>query len=323
MTERRTTTPRVNVVLPTYRRTDLLERAIATVLAQTETEWELIIVDDNGAGHPSQIAAAAVAARHVDDPRITYVVHAHNQGGGAARNTGIAHARAPFVAFLDDDDAWYADKLERQLACFEGRPDVALVYGAYRRVSSSGPGRIETPRPDGHSVAALLRRNGVGTTSLVMCRRTALDAIGGFDPTLRSRQDLDLYLRLAQRYPFAYVDAPLLDKHQHEGLTIGKDQEGTVDAHRRFYEKHRDAYALDRGAHHACLKRYGEEVLRTGRTRDARRIFWQAWRLQPTSLATLGLLLASRRPLLATYRWIREGLGLRRPTPTGHDDAPS
>jgi glycosyltransferase involved in cell wall biosynthesis len=318
MTQPRTPPPRVSVVLPTYRRTDLLERAIGTVLSQTETEWELIIVDDNGEGHPSQIAAAAVAARHVDDHRIRYVVHAHNQGGGAARNTGIAHARAPLVAFLDDDDAWYPSKLERQLACFEASPaDVALVYGAYRRVSSTGPGRIETPTPDGHSVAALLRRNGVGTTSLVMCRKAALDAIGGFDPTLRSRQDLDLYLRLAQRYPFAYVDAPLLDKHQHEGLAIGKDQEGTVDAHRRFYEKHRDAYALDRGAHHACLKRYGEEVLRTGRTREARGIFWQAWRLQPTSMATLGLLLASRRPVLATYRWIRERLGLRRPTLDG------
>jgi len=304
--------PRVSVVLPTFRRTELLERAISTVYAQTVEDWELIVVDDNGARHPSQIAAAGVLER-LNDARIVYVVHERNQGGGAARNSGIARARASFVAFLDDDDAWYPDKLELQLACFDrSASDVALVYGAFRRVTPKGVDRVQRPRPDGHTVATLLRRNSVGTTSLVMCRRSALQAIGGFDPTLRSRQDLDLYLRLAQRFPFAYVDATLLDKHQHDGRAIGKDQEGTVDAHRRFYEKHRAAYDHDRDAHHTYLRRYGEEVLRTGRTQEARQLLWTAWRLKPWAVGTLAVALMSRRPVLVAYRWVRMRLGLRR-----------
>ena len=305
--------PTVSVVLPTYRRAEMLSRAIDTVLAQSLTDWELIVVDDNGRGHPAQAEAAAVVARHADNPRILYVTHEHNQGGGAARNTGVARARARYIAFLDDDDAWYPEKLALQVACFEGSPaDVALVYGGFRRVSSAGPGRTDMPTRNGHTVATLLRRNSIGTTSLVMCRREALMAVGGFDPHLRSRQDLDLYLRLAQRFSFAYVDAPLLDYHHHDGVAIGKDQEGVVDAHRRFYDKHRDLFDADGEAHHVALRRLGEEVLRTGRTGEARRLFWAAWRLRRTSWRTLILALLSRRPVLSVYRRTREILGLRR-----------
>ena len=316
MTHGHDTSPRVSVVLPTYRRAQMLSRAIDTVRAQSLVDWELIVVDDNGDGHPAQVEAAAVVARHADDPRIVYVAHENNQGGGAARNTGICRARAPYVAFLDDDDAWYPEKLALQVARFDQSPaDVAMVYGGFRRVSTSGPGRTEMPTRDGHTVATLLRRNAIGTTSLVMCRRDALIAVGGFDPHLRSRQDLDLYLRLAQRYAFAHVDAPLLDYHRHDGVAIGKDQEGVVDAHRRFYEKHRHLFEVDPGAQHVALRRLGEEVLRTGRTREARRLLWSAWRVNRRSLRTLFMAIVSRRPVLATYRRIREALGLRRPTP--------
>ena len=316
MTHDHSASPIVSIVLPTYRRVEMLDRAIDTVFAQSLGDWELIVVDDNGRGHPAQAAAAAVIGRHLEDPRIVYVVHEHNQGGGAARNTGIGRARAPYVAFLDDDDAWYPEKLALQVECFEqSPPDIAVVYGGFRRVSQTGPGRIEMPTRDGHTVATLLRRNAIGTTSLVMCRREALTAVGGFDPRLRSRQDLDLYLRLAQRFTFAYVEAPLLDYHRHDGEAIGKDQDGVVDAHRRFYEKHRGLYERDRGANHIALRRLGEEVLRTGRTREARRLLLSAWQLDRLAWRTLGLALGSHPVVLAAYRRIREALGLRRPRP--------
>ena len=316
MTLDRGTSPIVSIVLPTYRRAEMLRRSIDTVLAQSLENWELIVVDDNGRGHTAQVATAAVVEQYSEDPRIAYVVHEQNQGGGGARNTGINRARAPYVAFLDDDDAWYPEKLALQVACFERTStDVAVVYGGFRRVSHTGPGRIEMPTPAGHTVATLLRRNAVGTTSLVMCRREALWAVGGFDPNLRSRQDLDLYLRLAQRFDFAYVDAPLLDYHSHDAEAIGKHQDGVVEAHRFFYDKHRKLYEVDRGAHHVAMRRLGEEVLRTGRMREARSLLWFAWKLERRSWRTFVLALVSHGPVLAAYRRTREVLGLRRPTP--------
>ena len=305
--------PAVSVVLPTFRRVDMLERAIHTVMDQTLRDWELIVVDDNGAGHAAQRAASAVIDRFGHDPRIVYVVHEQNRGGGAARNTGIARARAELVAFLDDDDAWFPHKLALQVACFErSAADVALVYGGFQRVAHDGRRRIVQPDPAGSHVSVLLRRNAIGTTSLVMCKRHALESIGGFDPGLRSRQDLDLFVRLAQRYAFAFVDEPLLDKYEHDALSIGKDQEGLADAHRRFYEKHRSAYESDPSAHHVVLHRYAEEVLRTGRAREARRLFFASWRKDPRRLRTLAYALLSWRFALDAYRSARRLLGLGR-----------
>lgn len=316
--------PRVSVVLPTYRRVDMLQRAIGTVTAQTFQQWELIIVDDNGAGHPLQLETAAALERHRDDPRIVYRVHEHNQGGGAARNTGIEHAHAEYVAFLDDDDAWYPQKLEWQLDCFERSPaEVGLVYGGFRSVKADGSVRLRTPDSRGHTVSQLLRRNTIGTTSLVMCRRSALEAIGGFDPRLRSRQDLDLFVRLAQRYRFAYVDELLLDKFQHDADAIGKNQDGIVDAHRHFYDKYREAYEQDPVAHHAFLHRYGEEVLRAGHVREARRLLTRAWRLRPQAWRSLVLAGLAHRPILSAYRSVREALGLRRKTRAPVGDEPA
>jgi len=304
--------PTVSVVLPTYRRPDLLERAVASVLTQTYGDWELLVIDDNGLGTPEQAATEAALRAFTADPRVVYVPQAQNRGACAARNAGIHAARGRYVAFLDDDDAWFVDKLERQVACFAAsEPDVALVYGGFRRVSEEGPGEVVRPDGRAHRWRDLLMRNGIGTTSLVMCRRTALLEVGGFDDQLPSMQDFDLYIRLAQRFPFGYVEEPLLDKHRHAGATIGKDSAGILRANEVFYAKHRALFEADRGVHHQRLRWFAFQALRAGRIGQARRLFWSAWRLRPADLATLGLAVVISRPTLAAY------LALRRRRPAG------
>ncbi|MDF1523631.1 MAG: glycosyltransferase family A protein [Trueperaceae bacterium] len=306
------------MVLPTYGRPDLLERAIVTVFAQTFQAWELIVVDDNGTGTELQEQTAAVVAAVAADPRVVYVVHDRNRGGGAARNTGIRRARAPFVAFLDDDDAWYPTKLELQVACFdESPPEVALVYGAFRRVAEDGTSRLVVPVPGGDTVRDLLRRNAIGTTSVALCRRDALLAVEGFDETLRSRQDVDLFLRLRHRYRFAYVQDALLDKHQHDGDAIGKNYTGVVDAYGRFYAKHRAAYQGDRGAHHVFLTRYGLEALRAEQIALARSLLWQGWLLDRRALRNLALVAFADRRLLHAYRMVRRWMRRSWPNTNG------
>jgi glycosyltransferase involved in cell wall biosynthesis len=248
-----------------------------------------------------------------DEPRVRYVVHERNRGGGAARNTGIAEARGYYVAFLDDDDVWYPWKLMLQVACFdEAPPQVALVYGGFRRVSADGTTIIERPDPTAQTLPNLLKRNGIGTTSLVMCRRTSLVEIEGFDERLPSMQDLDLYVRLAQRFPFAMVGELLLDKHQHAGEAIGKNFDGIVQANRLYYEKHRALFERHRDIHHHRLRSYGHEVLRAGRIAEARGLLLRAWRLRPWDLASLILAMSANRPLLKAYRRVRRWVAGRR-----------
>ncbi len=301
-------TPRVSVVLPTYRRPDLLARAVRSVQNQSLPEWELIVVDDNDPAAPARLATREVMQPLLDDPRVRYLEHERNRGGSAARNTGIEAARAPLVAFLDDDDSWYPQKLAAQVDRLEGSPeDVALVYCSFRRVEQDGAHEIVRPRADAGTIAALLTRNGVGTTSAVMCRRSALLEVGGFDETLASRQDVDLYLRLALRFKLVYLDEVLLDFHRHAGDAIGKNMLKALEANERFDAKHAELYRRHPDAAHYRLLTKGTIQRWAGARADARRTFLRAWRARPLDLrAPVGLLAAS--PLADALRAIRHAL---------------
>lgn len=284
--------PRVSVVLPTYRRPEMLDRAIEAVLSQTFRDLELIVVDDNGAGSEAQRRTGDVLARHAGERRLVYLVHPTNRGGGGARNTGIRRARGEFVAFLDDDDAWDPEKLEHQVARFDEEDNrVALVY-CRSRVVDEASGASGTWPTDGrsHSLRDLLRRNTVGSTSLVLCRRSALEEVGGFDERLPAKQDVDLYVRLASRFSFAFVDSVLHTRYRHGGASIGKDLEGAIRAHEIFHDKHADLIAAYPEVRHHRLLAIGRLYLASGRRADARGALWQAWRERPLHRETLGYL---------------------------------
>src|SRR5690606_22412333 len=157
--------PRVTVVLPTFRRPRLLPRALDSVKRQTLQEWELVVVDDNDVGSDERAETRAVMTALQEDDRVKYSAHESNRGGGAARNTGIALATAPLVAFLDDDDEWYPDKLSKQVEFLErAAPAVALVYCRFRRISPDGAvTAVSAPDARNHSQERLLLRNGIGT----------------------------------------------------------------------------------------------------------------------------------------------------------------
>ena len=308
----------VSIVLPTFRRAGMLGRAIDSVLRQTRADWELLVVDDNGLGTPDQRATRDFMVRYATDPRITYLPHERNLGACAARNTGIRRARGPFVAFLDDDDEWHPHKLKRQLDRFAvARPEVALVYGGVVVIDEEGRRHAKPATATAHELRNLLKRNGIGTTSVILCRRSALLAVEGFDERLPSMQDYDLYVRLAQRFSFDLVEEPLLDYHRHAYARIGKDYEAAVLANRLFYEKHRALFRHDSELHHHRLRSFALEVMRSGQLGEARRLLWRAWRARPTALGTLALAVTLNRPLLASYRAARRWWAARGPHGSG------
>ena len=176
--------PLVSVVLPTYNRARLLRRAAGSVLAQTHRNFELLVVDDASTNDTHALVEA------LDDDRIRFLQHAENQGGSAARNTGLHAARGRYVAFLDSDDEWLPQKLARQIAVFRARPDVDAVCTAdivYRNGAPQGV-RFAKPVAKGQMLPTLLRRY-VGTSSSLIVRRHCLRAVGGFDEALPSCQD--------------------------------------------------------------------------------------------------------------------------------------
>ena len=314
--------PVVSVVVPTYRRPHMLTEVIDCVRAQTFGDWELVIVDDNGLGSTAQQETEAVVERFREDARIVYVSHQRNAGACAARNTGLGRARGTFVAFLDDDDVWYPEKLERQVACFASAdPSVALVYGGWRYVFEDGTVELVMPTGSEHRPPALLQRNAIGSTSLVMCRRSALLAVDGFDETLPAMQDFDLYIRLGLRYPFAFVDDVLIDYRRHAGPRITTDPQVVQSANERFHAKHRHLFEADPGVHQQRLRAYAYDMLRVGQFAKARRLYRSAWGVDRRNVHVLMLGLLVYEPLVESYRrvkrWLRPSSRRRVKLPIG------
>lgn len=200
------TAPLVTVVIPTYNRARLIEASIRSVFAQDYPNIEVIVVDDGSTDDTGSVMAS------LHDERLLYLKQEKNRGAPAVRNIGIREARGELIAFLDSDDAWEPNKLSLQVeVMLRGGDETALVYTGMRKVDERGQTRgFKRPSKRGYIYRDLLMDNVVGSTSTALVRKTAVRDVGGFDESLRSRQDLDLWLRLAQNHKIDFVDAPLV-----------------------------------------------------------------------------------------------------------------
>jgi glycosyltransferase involved in cell wall biosynthesis len=199
--------PSVSIVIPTYNRAGHIGQAIQSVLAQTFEDFEVLIVDDASTDNSEEIILG------FNDGRILYLRRNNNGGAAAARNTGIQAARGEFIAFLDSDDEWAPDKLEKQLAKFNSAErSTALVYSdaVFSDVRTGTVLKNRIPKYEGYVHELLLQNDFIGGCSSTMVRTDAVRCVGGFDVGLPSRQDWDLWIRMARQYSIGYVPTPLL-----------------------------------------------------------------------------------------------------------------
>jgi glycosyltransferase involved in cell wall biosynthesis len=199
----------VTTIIPTYNRARDVVIAVDSALAQRypADRHEIIVVDDGSTDR----TAAVLAARFGDRIR---VLHKTNGGVSAARNHGIAHARGEAIAFLDSDDAWYPDKLSAQVDVLTRRPEIGMVLTSLLEVDNQrrplGPvSRRSTVPVDGYVLPYVLRNPVMGPSTAMVRTQIARD-IGGFDPGLRTAEDLDFHLKVAIRHQIAVLDRPLV-----------------------------------------------------------------------------------------------------------------
>ncbi len=195
-----------SVVMPVWNRARLVGRAVTSVLAQTEAEWELLVVDD---GSTDDLDAAL--APFLDDPRVRLLRTPH-RGVSAARNHGIAHARHAVIAYLDSDNAWHPGYLARMRAALAGPPAAAAAYCRYRRFERNRRGAIESRGEGGRpfSFATLLDEPYIDLNTFVHLR-TCVEHSGMHDEGIRRLADWDFILRVATAYPPRYVPETLVD----------------------------------------------------------------------------------------------------------------
>lgn len=207
-------TPSVSVVLIFLNGEEFLREAIESVIAQTYTDWELLLVDDGSTDGSEAIARSYVEA---DPSRFFYLTHAGrvNRGMSASRNLGIARARGEFVAFIDADDVWYPHKLQRQVEILQAHPEAALVCGR-TQWWYSWTGKPEDQQRDflqrysvpldtvvqPPAVLDMFLQDEWASLCDIMVRRSAVEDVGGYEEMFRGMyEDQAFHAKLCCRYP--------------------------------------------------------------------------------------------------------------------------
>jgi glycosyltransferase involved in cell wall biosynthesis len=202
--------PKVSVIIPTYNCAHYLEQAIESAMNQTYRDLEIIVLDDGSTDNTSE-----VVRKYGTD--IRYIRQA-NAGLPAARNRAIESSSGEFLAFLDSDDWWEPSKLAEQVPILEGDPELGLIYTDLRVVHDDGeiiPSFLASrPLATSGYVFDRLLQSGFILPSTVLMRRTCLDQVGMFDESMRSHEDIELWLRVCQKWKVALVSQPLTHRRQ-------------------------------------------------------------------------------------------------------------
>jgi GT2 family glycosyltransferase len=227
MTER--IVPAVSIVLPTFNREAYLRETIAGVMAQTFTDWELVIADD-GSDEPTRSYLRGIADRR----RVRVLFMTHSGNPAAVRNAALRLAHGELVAFLDSDDVWEPAKLERQVAALAHTPGAQWCYGAFRRVDAQGAMLADESARGWSSRRGWIFGDIVAgeislRTPCVMARRALVARLGGFDERLHDCEDLDLWLRLALSSEAAAVDEPLVRVRVAPGSYSSRERHARLD----------------------------------------------------------------------------------------------
>jgi glycosyltransferase involved in cell wall biosynthesis len=288
------TVPLISVVLPTYNRAALLAEAVASVLAQSFENWECIVVDDGSTDETPELLA------RISDRRLRRLTIPHSGNPAVPRNAALAVARGRLLAFLDDDDLWYPEKLAVQLPLLAGGR-CRWSYTGFIRRDRDGRESWRAPPdrlPDGAILGALLETRAAVALPTVMAERALVTEAGGFDAALRTREDYALWLTLAERAPVAVAPEPLTIVRDHAGRVFRPEANRmSLVLYGRWLER-----VSDPGLRRICRRRLAETHL----TEARRQVAAGRW---PASLPSV-LRAARQAPTLTLGRGAR-ALGRR------------
>jgi glycosyltransferase involved in cell wall biosynthesis len=303
--------PRVSIVVPAYNSERFLPITLDGVVAQTFAPWELIVVDDG-----STDGTAAIVERYVaSDPRVRCVAKA-NGGVAAARNHGfeLTDPTTEYVGFLDHDDVWEPDALDRLTAALEAHPTAVAAHGLARCIDEAGrdvgdgnqesfmrartewcDGDLRPLRPDEPTTfAALAVDNWVITPGAMLIRRSALERVGGFDPRTTPADDWDLNLRLSRLGDLVFVDHVVLSWRRFQGVLSL-----TSTNWRRAYFRVRDKVLAD-PANSPAQRRVARATYR-----DVNRRSWRDARSELHRLQLSGAARRGARALIGELHYLR------------------
>ncbi|MDD5606825.1 MAG: glycosyltransferase [Candidatus Pacebacteria bacterium] len=273
--------PIVSVIIPTYNRADLLGRAIQSVLSQTYQYFEIIIVDDGSIDNTKSLV------ERFNNERIVYIQRRENSGNSVVpRNTAMKIAKGKYIAFLDSDDEWMPEKLEKQIKLFEKLNNSNIGFIGCNVVIVDEKNKKEweykIPRCKNIFKELLIMNNFIFNPSSVIVEKEVFNTIGLFDENLKTVQDYDMWIRIAQKYNFDFVPEPLFKYYIHNSnitntLSFEKQEKDI----RYIFEKYRKYYEANPKIHSTRLRNDGTKYVLAGRLQEGRKYFLKSIKINP------------------------------------------
>ncbi len=221
---------RITVVIPAFNREKTILKCLESAVNQTYEPQEVLVIDDGSSDHTRELVLSFPS----DKVRLLCQEH---RGAQAARNAGIKNAKGNYIAFLDSDDEWIPDKLEKQAAILKKKPD-AVVYSNCYVVRGAARSVWNTPGTSGWVYDELLQHPGPMFQGMTVSRK-ALEDAGLLDEKVPAYQEWDTSIRLAEKYEMIHMEEPLFYYNQHDGETISKNGTKDIEGYEYVVNKHR------------------------------------------------------------------------------------
>jgi glycosyltransferase involved in cell wall biosynthesis len=259
--------PEVSVIIPTFGRSHMIFTTIESVVKQTYSDLEILVVNDGECDREIRDIIDLFA-----DNRIHYLRNHSKKGANGARNTGFKNAKGNFIAFLDDDDIWYPQKIEKQIIKFnKSSEDVGLIYSGFEIASSieSKLIKIKYPEKSGYVLKDILYANFIGSPTPLI-KKKIFSTTGIYDENLESAQDWDLWIRIADKTYFEFVDE-ILARYIVHGDQISVDFNKKIRSMEYILRKFNTLYSNNKKAHANMHKKIAVLEFMNGRRSESRK----------------------------------------------------
>ena len=230
---------KISVIVPVYNREQKIRKSIQSVIEQTYSNLEIIVVDDGSTDNTERVV------KEIPDESIIYIKQPVNQGVSAARNAGVLNATADLIAFHDSDDYWYADKLEKQMDYWNKHPEYSMIYCGYWLKGMDDtvitvPFKGTRGNLEGNIYQTLLINNTIGAPTMLM-RKDSFMKVGGFDTSLRSLEDWEFAIRYSKYNEIGYVREYLMDAYETPG-SVSSNVGAAFETRCKIIADHRGEY---------------------------------------------------------------------------------
>lgn len=204
--------PKVSIVITTFKGSDVIRRAVESVVKQTYENKEIIVVDDNGMETEEQKKTEAIINKYFEND-VKYIAHKYNKNGSAARNTGISVATGDYIALLDDDDLFKPDKISKQIQRLLSKGEgYDACYTGLRINYQNGKKQIQVQNDEGDLHLKVLKREIHAPSSVLLFSKKVAESIGGFDDSFKRHQDWEFLDRLSDVTKLAVVSEALVER---------------------------------------------------------------------------------------------------------------